>query len=94
MNEDSSEDRIQAFTALDSDWTPEEERALVRKLDLRILSTCFVIYLLAYLDRGNIGSIRLLQYGQPDSLENSLHLEGTDFNWVSLLSICNIRLLR
>ena len=84
--EDSSEDRIQAMTVLDKDWSPEEERALVRKLDIRLLTTCFVIFMLAYLDRGNIGSIRILQHGGPDSLETTLKLEGTDFNWASDVS--------
>ena len=70
---------------LDSDWPSEEEQALVRKLDMRILTSSFVIFILAYLDRGNIGSIRVLQYGGPDSLEKSLHLKGTDFNWVTIL---------
>ena len=84
--EDSSEDRIQAMAALDRDWSHEEERALVQKLDIRLLTTCFVIFLLAYLDRGNIGSIRILQHGGPDSLEQTLKLKGTDFNWVSYVS--------
>ncbi|KAL6241694.1 hypothetical protein RBB50_011476 [Rhinocladiella similis] len=78
---DSSQDRIQAITVLDKDWSPEEERALVRKLDLRLLPACFIIFLLAYIDRGNIGSIRILQHGGPDSLEKTLNLHGTTFNW-------------
>lgn len=82
LKQDSSQDRIQALAVLDKDWSPEEERALVRKLDIRLLPACFMIFLLAYIDRGNIGSIRILQHGGPDSLEVSLNLHGTTFNWV------------
>lgn len=67
---------------LDKDWSPEEERAFVRKLDIRLLPACFMVFLLAYIDRGNIGSIRILQHGGPDSLEATLNLHGTAFNWV------------
>lgn len=67
---------------MDKDWSPEEERAFVRKLDIRLLPACFMVFLLAYIDRGNIGSIRILQHGGPDSLEATLNLHGTAFNWV------------
>ncbi|KIW23934.1 uncharacterized protein PV07_09681 [Cladophialophora immunda] len=78
---ESSEDRVQAVNGIGPDWSPAEERALVRKLDIRILIPCFVIYVLAYLDRGNIGSVKVLQIGKPDSIERSLHMKGTEFNW-------------
>jgi hypothetical protein len=35
--------------------TPEVERRLVRKLDKRLVPLVMVLYLLAYLDRSNIG---------------------------------------
>ncbi|KAI4853935.1 hypothetical protein E4T44_00537 [Aureobasidium sp. EXF-8845] len=50
----SSEDRIQAQTRAEPEWTEEEERALVRRLDLRVLLPCCIIYFLAYVDRGNL----------------------------------------
>ncbi|KFY99852.1 hypothetical protein V500_01249 [Pseudogymnoascus sp. VKM F-4518 (FW-2643)] len=78
---DSSEDRVQNATLAAPDWTNEEERALLWKLDLRVLLPCCIIYFLAYLDRGNLGNVKILGAGTPASLENSLHLKGTDFNW-------------
>ena len=36
------------------DWQPEEEAKLVRKLDLRVLLPCCIVYFLAYLDRANM----------------------------------------
>ena len=32
-------------------WTPEEEKALVRKIDLYLLPTIWLMYLLSYMDR-------------------------------------------
>ena len=46
---DSGEDRVQANAVAEQDWTVEEERTLVRKLDLRVLFPCCIVYFLAYL---------------------------------------------
>ncbi|KFZ20756.1 hypothetical protein V502_03000 [Pseudogymnoascus sp. VKM F-4520 (FW-2644)] len=70
----SSEDRVQNATLAAPDWTKEEERALLWKLDLRVLLPCCIIYFLAYLDRGNLGNVKILGAGTPASLENSLHM--------------------
>jgi hypothetical protein len=32
-------------------WTPEEEKKLVRKIDLMLLPTIWLMYLLSYMDR-------------------------------------------
>ncbi len=37
------------------DMTPEEERRLVRKLDINIFPILVVLYILSFLDRVNIG---------------------------------------
>lgn len=106
------------------DWEPAEEAKLVRKLDMRVLLPCCIVYFLvrifqeiidfyklqrlyrcgkggaianvffdysesplilcriqAYLDRANMGFVAVLQADTPDSFEESLHLEGLDFNW-------------
>ncbi|KFZ24828.1 hypothetical protein V502_00686 [Pseudogymnoascus sp. VKM F-4520 (FW-2644)] len=78
---DTSEDRIERLNTLEPDWEAKEERALVRKLDLRVLFPCVVIYVLAYLDRSNLGNVKILQKGGPDSLESSLNLANGEFNW-------------
>ncbi|KAK4552275.1 hypothetical protein LTR86_010445 [Recurvomyces mirabilis] len=78
---DSSEDRIQAQTTSPREWTEQEERALVRRLDLRVLLPCCIAYFLAYVDRGNLGNVKILGAGTHNSLEKSLHLKGTEFNW-------------
>ena len=42
-----------------SEWVEgtEEEKRLKRKLDWRILPCCWVLYLLGFLDRGNVGYV-------------------------------------
>jgi hypothetical protein len=44
---------------LASQWQEgtEAERKLVRKLDWRILPCCWVLYLLGFLDRANVGFV-------------------------------------
>lgn len=32
-------------------WTPEEEKALVKKIDLFLMPTIWLMYLLSYMDR-------------------------------------------
>lgn len=48
LHKDSSEDRASQAT-VEIDWSTEEERALRRKLDLRVLLPCFLVYFFAYL---------------------------------------------
>ncbi|CAG8195269.1 unnamed protein product [Penicillium olsonii] len=40
-------------------FTPEEEKALVKKVDLTLLPTIWIMYLLSYLDRTNIGNAKI-----------------------------------
>ncbi|KAF1993466.1 pantothenate transporter liz1 [Amniculicola lignicola CBS 123094] len=48
-------------------WTPEEEKKLVRKIDLMLLPMIWCMYLLSYMDRTNIGNARIA--GMADDLE-------------------------
>ncbi|KAF3931445.1 hypothetical protein ABW19_dt0203089 [Dactylella cylindrospora] len=60
----------------------ETEKALVRKLDWRIMPTLWVMYFLNYLDRNAIASARL------NNLEDDLGLVGTQYNTcVSILFV-------
>ncbi|KAK8087373.1 hypothetical protein PG994_002347 [Apiospora phragmitis] len=76
----SSEDRV-AETTVEPDWSSEEERRLVRRLDLGVLLPCCLIYFFAYLDRANIGNVKILQSGTDHNISKALHLVGRDFNW-------------
>ncbi|KAJ5558581.1 hypothetical protein N7535_008797 [Penicillium sp. DV-2018c] len=92
-NHDSTEDRIERFNAAEQDWTPQEEAKLLRKLDLRILLPCCIIYFVAYLDRVNLGNVKILQSKTPDSIDSSLNLKGVDFNWAVSISYFTVTAL-
>lgn len=46
---DASKDHLEVSEELT--WTPEEEKKLVRKIDLFLLPTIWLMYLLSYMDR-------------------------------------------
>ncbi|KAJ6521968.1 MFS general substrate transporter [Mycena vulgaris] len=52
----------------------EEERILWRKVDFRLMPILSLMYLLSFLDRGNIGNARL------DGLQDQLNLTGNKYN--------------
>ncbi|KAG2124869.1 MFS general substrate transporter [Suillus clintonianus] len=54
--------------------TPEQEKKLWRKIDLRLMPILSLMYLLAFLDRSNIGNAKL------EGLETQLDLTGNRFN--------------
>ncbi|KAL1801328.1 hypothetical protein ACET3X_001670 [Alternaria dauci] len=51
----------------DLTWTKEEEKKLVRKIDLFLLPTIWLMYLLSYMDRTNIGNAKIA--GMADDLK-------------------------
>ncbi|TVY62285.1 putative transporter, partial [Lachnellula suecica] len=55
---------------------PVFEKRLVRKLDRRLLSLVFVLYLLSYLDRSNIGNAKIA------GLDTDLNLSSPDYQWL------------
>lgn len=52
--------------------TPQEERAVIRKLDLHIMPIVFVLYMLAVLDRSNLGNAKLAGMEDGRSYPQSL----------------------
>ncbi|PCH05669.1 Major facilitator superfamily domain, general substrate transporter [Penicillium occitanis (nom. inval.)] len=85
---DRGEDHVQNANLDEVDWDPAEERRLVRKLDMRVLLPCCIIYFLAYLDRANLGNVKILQHGTPMSLENSLTCDRPQGPRLQLGGIC------
>lgn len=49
--------------------TPQEEAAVIRKLDFRLVPIVFILYLLSVLDRANLGNAKLagLEDGESPS---------------------------
>ncbi|GLI80729.1 hypothetical protein PoHVEF18_009086 [Penicillium ochrochloron] len=52
----------------------EEEKALVRKIDLTLLPTIWVMYLLSYLDRTNIGNAKI------SGMQTDLNLSSNQYS--------------
>jgi hypothetical protein len=51
----SAKERAEAFVAP----TPQEENKVIRKLDRRLMPIVFFLYMLAVLDRSNLGNAKL-----------------------------------
>ena len=58
---------------------PAVEKRLLRKLDIRVAPVMGFLYMLAFIDRINIGNARI------QGLEKDLHMEGHDFNIALLI---------
>lgn len=56
--------------------TPEEEAAVIRRLDWHLLPFVFLLYSLAVLDRSNLGNARLA------GLDKAIDLKGWNYNWL------------
>ncbi|KAF2705033.1 MFS transporter-like protein [Pleomassaria siparia CBS 279.74] len=54
----------------------EMERRVVRKLDKRLMSLVFLLYLLSYLDRSNIGNAKIA------GLDTDLNLSSSQYQWL------------
>jgi sugar phosphate permease len=57
---------------------PAAEKKLVRKYDIRVVPLLFLLYVLAYLDRINIGNAKI------EGMPKELKMKGNDYN-VALL---------
>ncbi|GAA5917913.1 hypothetical protein JCM5296_002097, partial [Sporobolomyces johnsonii] len=55
-------------------FTPEEETKLYRKIDRRVMPILALLYLLSFMDRGNIGNARL------NGLEADLKMTSAHYN--------------
>lgn len=62
---------LQEFASID-------EAAVLRKMDLRLIPMLSVLYLLAFLDRGNIGNAKI------EGLVEDLHMTGPQYNWTCM----------
>ncbi|ORX90015.1 hypothetical protein K493DRAFT_149283, partial [Basidiobolus meristosporus CBS 931.73] len=54
---------------------PAAEKALVRKLDRRLIPFLALLYLCSFLDRVNIGNAKLAH------IDQDLALTGAEYNW-------------
>jgi hypothetical protein len=72
-------DRIDALataegTTLNS-FSHLDEKAILRKMDLRLIPMLSLLYLLSFLDRGNIGNAKI------EGLQEDLGMRSYEYNW-------------
>jgi len=61
---------------IDITWTATHEKALIRKIDLRIFPVLILLFILNFIDRGNFANARL------KGLEKDLHLTDVSIKHV------------
>jgi hypothetical protein len=59
-----------------SEIDPVLEKRIRRKLDMHVVPLLSALYLLAFLDRSNIGNARIA------GMEEDLHLDSSDYDWL------------
>lgn len=59
--------------------TAEEEAAVIRKLDWRLIPLVFFLYMLSVLDRSNLGNARIA------GMEDDIDLTGFKYNWLGTI---------
>lgn len=52
-----------------------DEKRILRKMDLHLIPMLALLYLLSFLDRGNIGNARI------QGLAEDIHMTGPQYNW-------------
>ncbi|CAH0057085.1 unnamed protein product [Clonostachys solani] len=52
-----------------------DEKKILRKMDLRLIPMLALLYLLSFLDRGNIGNAKI------EGLQEDLNMTGDQYNW-------------
>jgi len=57
------------------DFSHIDEAKVLRKMDLHIMPMLALLYLLSFLDRGNIGNAKI------EGLTETLHMTGPQYNW-------------
>jgi len=68
--------RLKRASTMSKEYTDEEEAAVVRKLDRKLVMFLGALYLLSFLDRSNIGNARIA------GLEKDLSLSSAQYDWL------------
>ena len=63
------------FLAANGNFSRVDAKKVLRKMDLHLIPMLALLYLLAFLDRGNIGNARI------EGLDTDLKLTGGQYNW-------------
>ena len=63
------------YLAANGNFSHIDSKKVLRKMDLHLIPMLALLYLLAFLDRGNIGNARI------EGLDKDLKLTGGQYNW-------------
>ncbi|KAF3022590.1 hypothetical protein E8E14_013493 [Neopestalotiopsis sp. 37M] len=73
---DAAADKHAVADRVVDNYTPDEIRNVVRKLDFRLMPLCFVLYTFSVLDRSNLGNAKLA------GMVNDIDLSGKRYQWL------------
>lgn len=71
----SSEEANGSETITAPDFSHIDEKKVLRKMDIRLIPMLALLYLLSFLDRGNIGNAKI------EGLAEDLNLTADQYNW-------------
>ncbi|KAJ4150738.1 hypothetical protein LMH87_011473 [Akanthomyces muscarius] len=67
--------KILPAAGLPAEFAHLDEKKILRKMDMRLIPVLALLYLLSFLDRGNIGNANI------EGLSDDLHLTPDQYNW-------------
>lgn len=76
---DGDADSTEPTAGADYCPNPALDGQITRKIDIRLVPVLLVMFMLAYLDRSNLGNAKI------QGLEHDLHMKGRDYNVASLI---------
>ncbi|KAL4887621.1 major facilitator superfamily domain-containing protein [Aspergillus karnatakaensis] len=68
-----------------SQFTAEDDRRIMRKVDRRCLLLMGLMYLLKQIDYTNAASVKVLQVGEPSNILTETNMSANDYNWVQTI---------
>ncbi|KAH7092019.1 putative pantothenate transporter [Paraphoma chrysanthemicola] len=74
-------ERMRARTLL----TVEEEKKLLRRIDLRLMTLCSVMFLLKNIDADNVSNARIMNRGTPSNIMTQLEMSSNEYNLVTTI---------
>ncbi|KAK4550015.1 hypothetical protein LTR36_002982 [Oleoguttula mirabilis] len=63
-------------------FTPEDNKAIMRKVDRRFLLLIGIMYLTKNIDYSNAANVKVLQVGEPSNILKELSMTANEYNWV------------
>ncbi|KAF6831961.1 hypothetical protein CPLU01_06478 [Colletotrichum plurivorum] len=65
--------------------TADEERKLMRRVDLRIMTICSLLFLMKNIDSDNISNARIMNKGTPRNIMTQLNMSSDEYNLLNVL---------